>query len=392
MTRAFTTAVVAVALCCGAASAGGEPLRLRSNALAQSQADTPVGLLTLSADGDLHDWLSAEAVVWFGAGDDAEADALVVSLTLQDPKRRGQLQLGRMVVMPGAVRPTHVDGARGKVFLPWATSVEVFGGVPVSPDFDAQQFDWVVGSRAARQLGDWGSVGVAWMQQRSAGLLDDQEVGADVGVAATKWLDLSGRLSYDVVIPGVSDAYASASARRGPWRWELFGSHRSPSRILPATSLFTVLGDIATQKAGVSTRWRAAPRLDVSGTAAARYYDADVGAEIMVRSVLRLDDEGARAVSVELRREDAPDTGWLGARAALRYPLDERFTLSNELELVVPDESNGRGVVWPWGLAAISWKVASRWRAAAALEVSSSPQYDYRVDGIARLTRDWGTW
>ncbi len=390
MIRRLAAAVFALGL--AAATARGDPLRLRSNVLVQSQADTPVGLLTLSAGGDVRTWLSAEVVAWVGAGDEAEADAMVVSIKLKDPKRRGELQLGRFIVIPGAVRPIHLDGARGKLFLPWETSLEAFGGIPVVPDFGAHSYDWVVGSRAARQLGNWGSVGVAWMQQRTQGRLDDQEVGADVGLAATNWLDLGGRVAYDVVDPGVSDAYASASARRGAWRWELFGSHRSPSRILPATSLFTVLGDIATQKAGVSTRWRAAPRLDVSGTAATRYYEDDFGAELMLRSVLRLNDRGSRAVSLELRREDAPDTGWTGARAALRYPLDSRFTLSNELELVVPDEPNGRGKVWPWALAGVTWRITSGWRLAAAVEVSASPEDRYRFDGIARLTRDWGTW
>lgn len=402
MTRRATLAAAVVAalgaalVAVAAPAAHGDPLRLRSNALSQSQADTPVGLLTLRAEGAVRTWLSAEAVVWVGAGDEAEADAMVASVKMRDPKHRGELQVGRFVVVPGAVRPIHVDGARGVAFLPWDTSLTLFGGIPVVPEFGANRYDWVVGSRAARQLGDWGSVGVAWMQRRTSGRLDDQEVGVDAGVGVTRWLDVGGRLAYDVVDPGVSDAIVSAAARRGAWRWELFGSHRSASRILPATSLFTVLGDIATEKLGATTRWRAAPRLDVTGTAAARYYanevddDDELGVELLLRSVLRLDDVGRRAISLELRREDAPDTGWTGARAALRYPIDDRFTVANELELVVPDESEGRGTVWPWGLAGLTWAITSDWKAAAAIEMSASPQYRYRIDGIARLTRDWG--
>ncbi len=383
-------AIVAVLATATTSTARAEPLRLRSNAFAQSQADTPVGLLALRADGDLVKWMTAEAVVWVGAGDEAEADAMVVSVVMKDPKHRGEVQLGRFVVVPGAVRPIHLDGARVHGRLPWKSSVEVFGGVPVVPELGAQGYDWVVGSRASRQLGEWGSVGAAWMQRRTQGRLDDQEVGFDIGAMPLKWLDFGGRVAYDLIDPGVSDAGISVAARRGAWRYELFGSHRSPSRILPATSLFTVLGDVATQKVGASTRWRAAPRLDLLATAAVRLYDDTAGAELLGRGVLRLDDKGKRALTVELRREDGPEMGWTGARAGLRLPLNAAWHVSSEVELVVPDEADGRGTVWPWALGAVSWRFADSWTAAAAMEVSSSPQYTYRVDGIARLTRDWG--
>ena len=46
-------------------------------------------------------------------------------------------------------------------------------------------------------------------------------------------------------------------------RGELSLEHRSPTHLLPATSLFTVLGEVASDRAGAGLRWRAAPRLEL---------------------------------------------------------------------------------------------------------------------------------
>lgn len=386
--------VAFAALAVAVAPADADPYRLRSNAFALSQADTPAGLLTLSANGDPTPWMSAEAVVWMGAGDDSEADAMVVYVKIRDPQDRGELQLGRFIAVPGALRPLHLDGARGLARLPYDLRLEVFGGIPVMPELGASAYDWAAGSRVSRALGEWGSVGVAYLQRRTEGRLDDEEVGVDVGFAPARWLDLGARLAYDLELTGVSDAHLSVAARRGAWRWELFGTHRSPSRILPATSLFTVLGDVPAQLLGGAARWRAAPRLDVHATAALRLLDDEAGAELKGRAVLRLDDRGARAVSFELRRDSAPDAGWTGARATARIPIDDRFTAMTELELVFPDDSDvmsdvDRGSVWPWALVGVTWKIAPSWLAAAAAEASSSAEYRYRFDGLVRVSHLW---
>jgi hypothetical protein len=392
-TSTSSLAVSAGALALGLALAapsrvGAEPLRLRSNAYADTHEAAPVGLLLLSASGE-NDWLSAEAVVWLGSGDETEADAMTASVKLLDRDARRELQLGRFLVTPGAVRPVHVDGARARAALPWNTNLELFGGVPVVPELGANSYDWVVGGRAGRQIGDYGGVGVAYLQRRSEGRLTEEEAGVDLYLTPAPWLDLSARAAYDLQDPGVSDARASASVRRGRWRHELFASHRSPSRILPATSLFTVLGDIASQRFGGGTKWRASPRLDLEALGAARRLDGKLSADLRFKATLRLDDRGQRACSLELRRDSLEDARWSGARAALRLPLDGRFTLASELELAVPDEDDGRGSVWPWALASLGWQFAPAWQAAAAIEASSSPAYDYRVDALVRITRLW---
>jgi hypothetical protein len=81
---------------------------------------------------------------------------------------------------------------------------------------------------------------------------------------------------------------------------------------------------------------------------------------------------------------------WTGARAAARIALPYALAISSELELVVPDHDRGLGVVWPWGLAAVSWDNGT-WQAAVAVEASASPQDRSRVDVLGQLGRRWGT-
>jgi hypothetical protein len=64
-----------------------------------------------------------------------------------------------------------------------------------------------------------------------------------------------------------------------------------------------------------------------------------------------------------------------------------QLAAATELELVRPDDGAG-GDVWPWALAALTWRQA-RWEAAVAVEASASPELSSRLDVLARLTRSW---
>ncbi len=408
-------AVLAVGLLYAAPSQA-DPLRLRGDALALARP--PAGLLVLQATGKLKPWMSAEAVVWTGYDDDSgdsEGDALVVAVKLTDPKHRGEARLGRLVMNLGALRPVHMDGATVLGRLPFDLTAEAFGGTLVrrlggtltDPSVDESRLDWAAGARLAKRFSRYGTLGVAYMQQRDHGRLGHEEIAADGSLVAGKWLDMAAGAALDLVDLGLAEAQLSAATRHGKWRYELFAGHRSPSRLLPATSLFSVLGDVPSQRVGTSVLWRAAPRLDLRGTGTLRYYHGDFGTdgtdttptthyytgdfggELSLRTTLRLDDRGKGSLGLELRRQDAPDAGWYGVRGIAGVPIADRLRAAAELELVVPDHPDERGDLWPWGLASLSWR-HGLWDAAAAVEASSSAQYRYELTGLFRLTRQWG--
>ena len=379
--------VAAIAVTSGAEA---DPLRLRADAL--STTASPAGLLTLEASGDPGPGLSAEAVVWTGSlAEESRGDVLVIALRAHTAGGRASVRVGRFVESLGALRPIHVDGAAVRVRLPLELAAETYAGMPVVPGLaTARGWSWAVGGRMARSIGDAGSIGVAYAQQRDDGRLSSEEVGVDAGAALGRRDDLGAKLTYDLANPGLAEVAVTASHRSKTLRTELYVSHRAASHLLPATSLFSVLGDVPAERAGAVATWRCAPRLDLIADLGARRVDRDVAPEAVVRARLRLDDLGTSALTGELRRDGVGEDTWTGARGAARIALPHALALSTELELVIPDRDRGLGTAWPWGLAAVSWDDGT-WQAAVALEASASPQDRRRVDVLGQLGRRWGS-
>jgi hypothetical protein len=264
--------------------------------------------------------------------------------------------------------------------------VEAFGGLPVVPRFATRSYDWLVGGRVAQRIANTATLGVSYVQRREDGEIANEEVGADLSAAPARWLDLAALGSYDVTSPGLAEARASAAARKGDWRFELFGSQLSPGRLLPATSLFSVLGDLPSLTIGATVRWRAAPRLDLLASGAGQDVAAGVGGNGWLRATLKLDDRGAASLGLEVRRTDIPGAEWTGVRAIGALPLGKGFRYSSEIEIVVPDDPDGRGAAWPWGLSALTWRSPDGWELAGAVEASSTPQQRYEADALVRLS------
>jgi hypothetical protein len=401
-------------------SAHADPLVLTANALATTAA--PAGLVTVSAEATPADHVSVEAVVWTGGGGnltgELPGDVLVMVMRARTESGAASGQLGRFVASLGALRPIQIDGGAGRVLLPHRFVAEAYAGVPVLRDRSVSRaWDWVVGARASRMIGESGSVGIAYLQQREDGRLASEEVGIDGGAAIGRRDDVGAKLAYDLANPGVAEATLSASHRRGAVRTELFATYRAASHLLPATSLFSVLGDIPSELIGTTATWRAAPRLDVIASIAIRHADGSpidgpaiaaapavpmiaspstapiagsTAPEGFVRAKLRLDDRGKSMIGAELRRDGVGEAGWTGARGSARIALPAALTASTEVELVLPDHDRGLGRVWPWALAALGWTTGP-WQAAVALEASASPSDRRRLDALVQLGRTWGS-
>jgi hypothetical protein len=390
----FVAAIVIVP-----AGARAEPFQLREDALVYSQGNqSAVGYVALSGEDKLTPWADTEAVLWAGNG--ATADALVFMVRLHHPKNWGELRLGRQIISAGAVRPIHIDGADGRVRFPTGTSVEVFGGVPVVPQFQYGAWDWVAGGRAAQALGRMTTIGVSYLQRRDDGRPAYEEVGIDFASSPTRWFDLASHAAYDLIDPGLTEARISLAGRFGPLRPELFALHRSPSRLLPATSLFSALGDAPSDSAGLTLLWKMFPRLDVAPIVAVREQDDETGVDATLRTTLRLDDHGRGAIILDLRRQGSGTDPWTGIRLAVRIPIARKWRASTEFELVFPDNDNPdpavamvqrqRGSVWPWGLAALTWAPIRHLEIAGGLEADSTPTNLREINGIVRVSMMWG--
>jgi hypothetical protein len=389
--RRFVAFAVASVGAMGLASpAVADPLRLRADALAETQGtSSPAGLVVLQGEDALRPWVAAEALVWTGAPSGMPSltgDVLVLTVRLREPHGYAEARAGRFVLATGAVHPVQIDGAHVIARAPWGSTVETFGGLPVVPRFGPRSYDWLAGARVAQTIAGAASFGVSYVQRREDGEISNEELGVDFAMAPVHWLDVAAFGAYDVTTPGLAEGRGSAAIRWGDWRFEVFASQLSPGRLLPATSLFSVLGDMPSQTLGATARWRAAPRLDVLASGAGQDVAGGAGGNGWLRTTLRLDDQGNGDLGLEVRRVAVPGSQWTGVRAIAAVPLGKRFRYSTEIEIVAPDQPDGRGVAWPWGLSALTWRSAEGWELAGALEASSTPRQRYEADALVRLS------
>ena len=370
--------------------AAADPYRLRVDSVGYTQSpQSPVGLIVLQGDDKASPWVDAEALAWAG-NTNGNADVLTALVRLHDPRNYGELRLGRQILAVGSMRPVHLDGADARLRAPTGTSIEAFGGVPVQPQFGYKPWDWATGGRLGQSVGRFTTVGLSYLQQRSDGRLAYEDAGFDFASAPVPWFDLAAHGAYDLIDPGLAEAGVSVAGRFGDVRPEVYATQRSPSRLIPATSLFSALGDTPAQVVGTAVKWRMFPRLDVLPTLAARDTAGDVGLDGTLKVTLRLDDRGDGALSIEGRRQGSGPDLWSGVRAAARVPLSARVRWSTELELVAPDDPRGRGSLWPWGLVALRWIPVEHWEVAGAVEAASTPTANREVNALARLSWAWG--
>ena len=381
-------AIVTISL--SASWAEADPIRLRADAITdtQSEQQSPLGLLVLQGQDQLRPWMDVEGLVWAGAKRDFTGDVMVLAMHLREPHGYGELRVGRFVVATGAMFPVQLDGLEAIGRTRFGSSIEVFGGAPVVPRFGARAFDWLAGVRVAQHVMSKATIGVSYVQRREYGDISNEEIGADLALSPRAF-DLAAKAAYDVTNPGIAEARASIAKRIDDVRLELFTSTQSPGRLLPATSLFSVLGDFPSQMVGGTTRWYAAPRLDVLASGAGQLVGGELGMNAWVRATLKLDDTGLASVGVEVRRVDVVSARWTGFRVVGAQPLGRGFRASTELEVAVPDEPDGRGVIWPWGLVALSWRSKEGWEIAGAVEAASTPESTYEANALARLSKAW---
>lgn len=366
--------------------ADAEPLRLRGDAYAETSS--PVGLVVLHGEDRLKPGVDAETVTWLGVRDTQgpAGDVLTLSVRLRDVSTGSEVRAGRLLVSMGAVRPIHIDGARGLVRVFGGTTVEAFGGFPVARRFEYDTFDWATGGRIGQSISDIFAVGASYLQRRSDGRPADEEVGADLMFTPKPWLNAVGRAAYDLESRGITDVLASVGVHDKDVRGELFTTYRSPGRMLPSTSLFSVLGDFSSTNIGGTGRWRAFPRLELVATGSAQVQASDVGGQGLGRATLALDDDWDGTLGVEGRRVEVGHARWSGARFIAGVPVSRRVRVSTELELVVPDHPGTRPRLWPWALAAVSYKIGKAWDVAAGVEASSGPEDRSTLAGLARLS------
>jgi hypothetical protein len=374
-------------------------VQLAASARAQSHPRLPVsgdlllrgrpfeGVLVLHGGMRDSTWLTADALVFAGANADLgySGDVMVMSVEVRDPNGYATARLGRFILSTGAVRPVQIDGARVLGRAPIGTSLEVFAGVPVAPELGPRSFDWLLGARAGQQLWNERCVfGASFLHRRDRGQLSDQELGADLAVAAADWLSFSALGAFDLTARGVAEARAGVIAHDDLDQLELFVSHRVAARLLPATSLFSVISDTAGTQAGAAGALRLFPRLELAANAAIDGLADEVGYSVGFRSTLFLSELEQSRLAFEATRRALGEDGWTGAAVHASAPFTAAVRGNASVEVVAADHPADRGTLWPWVRVGAS-HVFAQWRVAAAVGFQATPRLRSETYAMMRI-------
>ena len=347
------------------------------------------GLVVLNSGYRNHAYVDADAAVFMGVNDDATSgDVLSMSIGLREPQGWGRARVGRFILSTGAVRPVHIDGLSAQARSTSGTALELFGGLPVVPELGERDFDWLLGGRISQWLWDERfGLGLSYLQRREGGALDDAEVGADLSVHPLPWLSLHGIASYDLVYYGLSEARISVQALSETTDVRLFAAQRVAARLLPATSLFSVISDAPSRQLGGELHYRAFPRLGFGATLAYEAVDQRLGYRLAARARLRFSDPGQAGgeLRIEANRRTYGQDGYTGAALITRFPLTPALNCNANLELAAPDEARGRGALWPWARVGASYHISERLMVAASLGARSSPEAVHELEGLLRV-------
>jgi hypothetical protein len=345
------------------------------------------GLLVLRSGYRNSPYVDVDALVFVGATTDAwQGDVLSVSVLVREPHGLGQARIGRFIVGTGAVGPVQIDG--GELTLrPWSGShVSAFAGLPVVPEFGPRKYDWLAGGRVGQQLfEDRLGLGISYLHRRDAGEIDAEELGADLALQAAPWLSFNAIGSWSLIADSLAELRGAALLHEQAWQLELFGTRRIAALLLPATSLFSVIGAAASSTGGAEVSWRAFPRLQVGGTLALEGLDDELGYRAALRTTLSLADSGPGQIGVEAIRRKLAEEGFIGGAVRVQVPIGDVVQAHASAELVAADEPRDRGKLWPWLRMGASWTPSAQWLFAAAVGLRATPEYQRDVYAMLRV-------
>lgn len=354
------------------------------------------GLLTLYSGYRNHPLIDAEAMVWMGEslnaglGNDSDADVLTINIGVREPHGYGSARIGRLIVASGAIRPVQMDGVRLLARAPFGTSVESFAGVPVRRGLGGGS-DWLVGGRVAQQLWqDRIGLGASYVHQRDAGMVANEEVGADLVVHPLDHVWLRALSSWDLSLAGLALAQAELMVVDGGLSARVYGERRVAARMLPSTSLFSTISDSANSEVGSEGDYQLFPRLSVGGRVALQFIDEahgghDYGYRLSARSRLRLGDADEGDVLLTLSRLGGYDYGYSAAYLAVERALGPWLRAHAAGELVGADESRGRGALWPYVNVGLRAQNDYGWTVAAGLIARATPEFEQDLTALVRV-------
>ena len=322
------------------------------------------------------------------------------------------LVIGRQLTPVGVSRLRALDAARGRLNLPGGLTLEGYGGVPVTPYFDAPGA-WIGGGRViAATLAPWLTLSGAFTHEEIDGGIYRQTTGGGLWMSLPFDVTVEGDASYDLRQHELAELDTSLGiAILGDWRVE--GSYRRtlPALLLPPDSFFAVFSRESHDNAALDLSWRGrvlrrATTIELGG-GAQRHGDDTFGPGARVRALVELTPQPGPSAPIaaagwvrrpadwvvaEVTRADGPRGSYLTLQTGVHTAASQRVDVGARARLerfdMDPDEveTGGGGSVY------------SRWRplreidlgVLTHLEAVKRPRQKLK-DGLAAMVRvAWG--
>jgi len=198
--------------------------------------------------------------------------------------------------------------------------------------------------------------------------------------------------AFDLVAEGLAEIRVSALVHTERDHVELFAERRVASRLLPATSLFSVIGSTPSSEWGSVASYHLFPRLDLGGTIALSTLGETLGYRAALRTRLRFSDADGGQLSVEGSRRALADEAWSGVLLSAELPIRVDVRLHASVELVAADHPRDRGALWPWTRAGASYALGEHWLFAAGVGAKASPEVASEFEALGRVSYRAQVW
>jgi hypothetical protein len=302
-------------------------------------------------------------------------------------RRRLLVRLGRQLVCGGAARLLPLDGAALTLRTLNNISVDVYGGVPVTPRFAVRQGDFAAGTRLYWQPSFHTAVGVSFAELLKDGRQARQDLGIDGRWRVVPMLTLSGYALVSLLELRLGEADLAASVQPRPSLVISADYRRSaPDLFLPRSSILSVFSQETRDEAGGNVFWRALSRLRLEGDWHAIRDAAGFGQRGGARLSASLGPAFETTLALEARflrlaTQDGYSEARLYAIQRLPHALMATFDLDG---YVLSRAINGRTFSLTSALT-LGWEFAPRWRAVVSAIADTTPLLQRNFECLAKL-------
>ena len=312
-------------------------------------------------------------------------DLNVFSIEARFARRHIHVRLGRQVMIGGAARFTHLDGAsltlEGAGF-----GLTAFGGVPVIPRFGVKVGDAAAGGRLFYRFGYESQLGVSFIHVEDSGRTGRQDLALDFRTRPIRMLTLTGLGVLSLVERDLAEVdVAAVLAPHTTLDVRADFRQQRPDLFIPRASIFSVFANSSRKEAGGQLDYRPHSRLAFDADYHLILDETGTGHRGGLRGTVHLGPSGELLIGSELRLLQLPDKGYKEARLFVSFRILPTLVASLDGDayfFTTPINGWIRSIT---GAASLGWDFRPGWRVVASGAASSTPFVQGGFDAMVKL-------